>query len=265
MQTTRWRARPRTAFAVRVVVFVLPILVGMAAGTGLARLLRPPTNVWEVAGWWLLVIVVASTVATLVDRWVRRALPLAALFELTLTFPDRVPSRFKVALRAGSVSRLRDRVDRMRRGRRGGDGRGCRADPRPGGGALPPRPSNSGPFRANARLCRPDRPRDGSGRRRPGSSPMGGSPPRRRQAVHPLRDPVQEHESRRCGMGAGPHTPRSRYGVDQTDRGMAGTVGQDGGAPSRTVGRFGLPPRTARARTSPSAHGSWRSPTPTTS
>jgi putative nucleotidyltransferase with HDIG domain len=40
----------------------------------------------------------------------RRALPLAALLKLSLVFPDRVPSRFSVALRSGTTKQLTRRL-----------------------------------------------------------------------------------------------------------------------------------------------------------
>ena len=51
-----------------------------------------------------------AAVVTVVERVGRRLLPLAALLQLSLLFPDRAPSRFAVALRAGSTRRLADRL-----------------------------------------------------------------------------------------------------------------------------------------------------------
>jgi putative nucleotidyltransferase with HDIG domain len=53
--------------------------------------------------------------ASLVVRHLaRRLLPLEMLLRLSLTFPDHTPSRFRVALRAGSVGRLRREAERVR-------------------------------------------------------------------------------------------------------------------------------------------------------
>ena len=52
-----------------------------------------------------------------VDGVTRRLLPLAALFKLSLVFPDRAPARFRTALRTGTVRELRGTVaDVKRRG-----------------------------------------------------------------------------------------------------------------------------------------------------
>ena len=70
-----------------------------AASKGLTATLRP--------------IALASTIILyVVDRATRRMLPLAALLELTLVFPDEASSRFKVALlsRAPLWRHQRDRT-----------------------------------------------------------------------------------------------------------------------------------------------------------
>ena len=49
------------------------------------------------------------------DALARRFLPLAALLQLSLVFPDQTPSRFKTALKGGSGRRLAREVDLARR------------------------------------------------------------------------------------------------------------------------------------------------------
>ena len=58
---------------------------------------------------------VSTLVLGLVERQARRLLPLAALFKLTLVFPDKAPSRLRVALRAGTVRNLERRLEQGRR------------------------------------------------------------------------------------------------------------------------------------------------------
>ncbi len=65
--------------------------------------------------WWLGVISASTLALVLVERQARRLLPLATLYKLTLLFPDRAPSRFKVALRAGTVRHLEERLEQGRR------------------------------------------------------------------------------------------------------------------------------------------------------
>jgi hypothetical protein len=56
--------------------------------------------------WGIQAAVIGMAVSLLVDRATRRLLPLAALFSMSLVFPDEAPSRFSVALRSGSARRL---------------------------------------------------------------------------------------------------------------------------------------------------------------
>ena len=102
--THRWVGRPWAARTVRVLVYLVPFVASVAVAFLLGSVLpAAPTKLWTVARF--LGIALTSTVALiLVDRLTRRLLPLAALLDLTLLFPDQAPSRYKVALRSGSSS-----------------------------------------------------------------------------------------------------------------------------------------------------------------
>jgi hypothetical protein len=67
-----------------------------------------------VALWLVQAIPVAATTSIVIDRFTRRLLPLATLLSLSLAFPDRAPSKFAVALRAGSPRRLQHRISELR-------------------------------------------------------------------------------------------------------------------------------------------------------
>lgn len=60
--------------------------------------------------WWVALLAVSTVVLLCTDRLARRMLPLAALLKLSLVFPDRVPSRFSVALRSGTTKQLAKRL-----------------------------------------------------------------------------------------------------------------------------------------------------------
>jgi HD-GYP domain-containing protein (c-di-GMP phosphodiesterase class II)/uncharacterized protein YjbI with pentapeptide repeats len=60
--------------------------------------------------WVVQAVAVASVVAAVVERLARGLLPLQVLLGMSLTFPDHAPSRFKVALRSGTLKRLKSRV-----------------------------------------------------------------------------------------------------------------------------------------------------------
>lgn len=112
----RWQGRPWIARAVRTLVFVVPF----AASVGVAYLLSQVLPVASGPAWLvgrLIVIAVVATVALrLVDRVMRRLLPLATLLDLTLVFPDQAPSRYRMALRNGASNvELQERIERYTR------------------------------------------------------------------------------------------------------------------------------------------------------
>ena len=107
MTAERWAARPRLAAVVRVAVLVLPVALAVAAGALTARLLSGRPYALRL----LLVLAVTGAVLLLVERGARRLLPLETLLRLALLFPDRAPSRFQVALQAGSTRALAGRTD----------------------------------------------------------------------------------------------------------------------------------------------------------
>jgi HD-GYP domain-containing protein (c-di-GMP phosphodiesterase class II) len=104
----RWRARPVIATLLRVVIVGVPLGVGYLATLVCLRLLRSQI---EGSRWWLVLVAAVSVIACVgVQRMTRRLLPLAALLKLSMLFPDRAPSRFKIARRALSVERLAERA-----------------------------------------------------------------------------------------------------------------------------------------------------------
>jgi putative nucleotidyltransferase with HDIG domain len=95
---------------VRALVLLIPLAAGFGAAVLVSRLLGHPDGVGDKIVFWAAVIG-TSIVAVIITDWqARRLLPLAALLRLSLVFPDKAPSRFAVALRAGSVGQLRERA-----------------------------------------------------------------------------------------------------------------------------------------------------------
>ena len=107
-----WKARPLGALAVRTAILVVPIVAGMGTAVVLSRALAWPEP--GTVPWWVALFTGSTVVSLLVGRAARLLLPLAALLRLSLVFPDRTPSRFRVALRTGGVGRLRRQVERIR-------------------------------------------------------------------------------------------------------------------------------------------------------
>ena len=111
--TRHWDRRPVLATTLRVLVFVLPVLLAVAATILLGRLLPRPSTWWGVVLWWITVLAGTLVVLVAADKAVRRLLPLAALFELSLVFPDRAPARFRMWRRGGSVAQLRAELEEL--------------------------------------------------------------------------------------------------------------------------------------------------------
>jgi len=101
-----WRAR-----GVRLLVYGLPIALSFGFVHMVTALTSTPTgSLWLFLCWWLAVSLAATAVVSGVYMLTRRLLPLGALLELSLVFPDGAPSRFGVALRRGTVASLEERV-----------------------------------------------------------------------------------------------------------------------------------------------------------
>jgi putative nucleotidyltransferase with HDIG domain len=104
--TNRWRERPVSRAAVRVVAYVVPIAASVAVGVGLSRVVGPSSDVTTQVARVLAILAASALTFVGFDRLARRLLPLATLMRLSLLFPDAAPSRFSIALRAGSPKRL---------------------------------------------------------------------------------------------------------------------------------------------------------------
>jgi putative nucleotidyltransferase with HDIG domain len=106
----RWRSRPVPAFVVRLAVVAVPLAVGFGVAVLFASAVARPRHGAALVGWWLASLAASSVAFAVVWREAQRFLPLATLLKWSLVFPDRTPSRFRVALRAGSTRNLERRV-----------------------------------------------------------------------------------------------------------------------------------------------------------
>lgn len=109
----RWRARPVQSALLRAFVLLVPLAVGVGVAAFISRVLPRPTDT-AVIGWWVLILVASALSAMLAERLMRRLVPLAVLLRFTLIFPDRAPSRFRMARRVGSIRNLEERVRRAK-------------------------------------------------------------------------------------------------------------------------------------------------------
>jgi HD-GYP domain-containing protein (c-di-GMP phosphodiesterase class II) len=111
----RWRARPRLARALRVVAAGLPLLASIVVVRITGPWLPPAHGFGELVATWVVLCLIGTATMAVVDRGTRRLLPLAALLRVSLVFPDAAPSRFRTALRTGTVAQLERRVQDVRR------------------------------------------------------------------------------------------------------------------------------------------------------
>jgi hypothetical protein len=76
-----------------------------------SRIVERPSGLAGTILWWISISATATAVMVLLDRILRRFMPLAALLELSLVFPDHAPSRFKLALRSGTVKQFQRQLE----------------------------------------------------------------------------------------------------------------------------------------------------------
>jgi putative nucleotidyltransferase with HDIG domain len=107
----RWPRRRALAHLVSALAYALPVGAAVGASVGLSRLLPSPRGPSVEAGDWVALVALSTAVLLLVDRLARRLLPLAALLELSLLFPDHAPRRVAVARRAGGIRNLHARIE----------------------------------------------------------------------------------------------------------------------------------------------------------
>jgi putative nucleotidyltransferase with HDIG domain len=97
---TSWRARPVAGGIVRAAMVLIPALAGAICAGLIHNALPVPQGVEQTIAWWTLVVVGSTIPLILLTRLMKRLAPLTFLLDLTLVFPDKAPSRFKVARRA---------------------------------------------------------------------------------------------------------------------------------------------------------------------
>jgi HD-GYP domain-containing protein (c-di-GMP phosphodiesterase class II) len=106
----RWEPRRWVSRLMRVLIFVIPLILGVAAATIVARTLPEYDSFWSGLAWWVAVLATSFVTINLTDRLARKFLPLAALLDMSLVFPGAAPSRVKVALRSWTTAQLKARV-----------------------------------------------------------------------------------------------------------------------------------------------------------
>ena len=113
-----WSRRPGLSRALRAAIFLGPILASLLIAILLSRAL--PTAHGPFTAILVIGVVAVGSFVTLVlfERAARRLLPLAALLNVSLLFPDKAPARFAVARRTGTPRQLQEQLIAARAGGR---------------------------------------------------------------------------------------------------------------------------------------------------
>ncbi len=85
--------------------------VSVVLATAASRMITKPHQTAGAVAWWVGILVLATVAVRLTERALRRFLPVVALLKLSLVFPDHAPSRFRMAIRSGTVRQLQKRYD----------------------------------------------------------------------------------------------------------------------------------------------------------
>ena len=102
----RWRSRALTGSLLRTVVRIGPTVLATVVVIVALQTLPTPADNTAATSRVLGIGLVGFGVAAMTARYAARFLPLAALLKLSLVFPDAAPSRFRLAVAAGSSRRL---------------------------------------------------------------------------------------------------------------------------------------------------------------
>jgi len=105
-QATSWRRRKLAANSAHLALRVLPLIYTGAIALYLNHVVPIPQGRASIVGRFIAIAASAMVALIIFEKLARRLLPLTTLLRLSLVFPDRAPSRFKMALKAGSGKRM---------------------------------------------------------------------------------------------------------------------------------------------------------------
>jgi hypothetical protein len=109
-----WRRRPLLSWGLRALIFAVPIGFSFGVALLLSRTLPRAHDPWTAALWVSIAAIGSLLTLFAFERAARRLLPLAALLNVSLLFPDKAPARFAVARRTGTPRELRERMEAAR-------------------------------------------------------------------------------------------------------------------------------------------------------
>ena len=109
-----WRRRPLLSWGLRALIFAVPVGFSFGVALLLSRTLPRAHSPWAAALWIGAAAIGSLLTLVVFERAARRLLPLAALLNVSLLFPDKAPARFAVARRTGTPRELRERLEAAR-------------------------------------------------------------------------------------------------------------------------------------------------------
>ena len=109
-----WRRRPLLSWGLRALIFAVPVGFSFGVALLLSRTLPRAHSPWAAALWIGTAAIGSLLTLVVFERAARRLLPLAALLNVSLLFPDKAPARFAVARRTGTPRELRERLEAAR-------------------------------------------------------------------------------------------------------------------------------------------------------
>ena len=87
-----WVAHRGAAIVLRTIIFLIPVVLSVLGTAIISRALPPPSSTAVLILWWVLLSIAATSILYMTDKVARQLLPLHALLNLSLIFPDRAPS-----------------------------------------------------------------------------------------------------------------------------------------------------------------------------
>ncbi|HEY6470815.1 MAG TPA: HD-GYP domain-containing protein [Candidatus Dormibacteraeota bacterium] len=110
----QWHRRAGLSRSLRFAIFIGPIAGSLLIATILSKVLPRASGALTAVLW--VAVVACGSLLTLVifERAARRFLPLAALLNISLLFPDKAPARFAVARKTGTPRQLQEQLTKAR-------------------------------------------------------------------------------------------------------------------------------------------------------
>lgn len=106
-----WQPRRGISLAIRAALILVPPAASFVAVWAVMVIVERPSALPVVAAWLVMLFAVAIAASRSAGFATRRLAPLAALFKMSLVFPDAAPSRFRTALRTGTGRQLAGDAD----------------------------------------------------------------------------------------------------------------------------------------------------------